>query len=110
MDDDTVVMIIFGLMIVGPIIYQVFFSKSRTERMVLKLERIMMNVEAATLKNDREFAIYNAVKIEKVMHWLNVEGDWDSGRVMGFIESRGLVRYVHDEGLRDRISEFVSGY
>lgn len=81
------------------------FGKSKTEKMVLKLERLMMIVENAYNKGKFDCARYGIQRQHEVLRWLNIEGEWPEEKVVEYIRNRGLVRSISDEAYMEEMSE-----
>lgn len=81
------------------------FGKSKTEKMVLKLERVMMAIESAYEKGKLDAARFGVNEQMRILNWLQSEGEWSEDQVRQYLEKRGLVRAVSDESYRDEIVE-----
>ena len=81
------------------------FGKSKTEKMIMKLERVMMSVEMAYDKGKYDVARYAAREELKILRWLHEKGEWTEEKVTACLADRGLVRSITDEKYRDEISD-----
>jgi hypothetical protein len=79
--------------------------KSKTEKMVLKLERIMMAIEHFYEKGKYDTARQAVSEQLEVLKWLHYDGDWPEDKVSKFLVERGLVRSISDEKYREEIAE-----
>jgi hypothetical protein len=73
------------------------FGKSKTEKTVLKLERVMMAIEDAYEKGKYDIARAGVHEQTRVLRWLHIDGEWSEEQIGKFLEERGLVRSVSDE-------------
>lgn len=71
--------------------------KSKTERMVLKLERLMIAVEHFYEKGKYDKARIAAGLQTQLIKRIHYDGDWSEEKIMLFLTERGLVRYINDE-------------
>ena len=80
-------------------------GKTKTEKMVLKLERVMMSIESAYEKEKYDIARFGVQNQLSILHWLNLEGEWSEERVTRYLKERGLVRSISDEAYCNEIAE-----
>ncbi len=80
------------------------FGKSRTEKMVMELEAVMMSIEAAFDKGEYDLAHTGVHKQQWIMRWLNLNGKWSDERVTEYLKRRGHVRSLSDEAYRNEIA------
>jgi hypothetical protein len=79
----------------------------KTKRKVMKLERIMMAMEAAAKANDlRTLHRYTREQLV-VLQWLNEHGDWSEEQLFSFLRKRGLVRSFVDPAVQELLSQKV---
>jgi hypothetical protein len=80
------------------------FGKTKTEQMVLKLEEVMMSIEAAYDKGDYHLAHIGAHEKQCILLWLNLNGKWSEERITKYLQERGLVRSVRNEAYNNEIA------
>lgn len=88
----------FVLIVLAVLLWVFVFNghKSKTERMVLKLERTMMAMLAAAQADDLAALHSYGRQQLGVLRWLQAEGKWSEEQVYRFLEQRGLVRQFTD--------------
>jgi hypothetical protein len=80
------------------------FSKTKTEKMVLELETVMMSIEAAYDNGEYDVVHIGRHKQLYILRWLNLHGKWSDERVTKYLEERGLVRSVCDEAYSNEVA------
>lgn len=80
------------------------FGKSKTEKMVMELETVMLSIEAAYDKGEYDVAHVGRQKELYILRWLNLNGTWSEERVTKYLEERGLVRSIRDQAYRNEIA------
>lgn len=80
------------------------FGKTKTEKMVLELEKAMMSIETAYEKGEYDVAHTGVAKQQYILRWLHLNGKWSDEQVTKYLEERGLVRSVSDEEYRNEIA------
>ena len=78
--------------------------KNKTERMVLKLERLMMAIEHFYEKGKYDTARQAVREQHQVLKWLHYDGDWPEEKINQFLAERGLIRSITDEKYRGEIT------
>ncbi len=86
------------------------FLTDKNYRKALKLERMMMVMEDAFEKGEYAILRRGIHEQEKVLRWLNLEGDWSEEKLYAFLSSRGMLRSINDEDYRDRMSQAAYGF
>ena len=77
-------------------------GRTKTEKMVLKLERVMMAIEAAYDKGKYDVARFGVQEELRILRWLHLDGGWSEVQIDKYLESRGLVRTIRDEAYREK--------
>lgn len=84
-------------------------GKSKTQKMVEKLERRMIATEDAYKAGKLDVARHGSTEELKIMRWLNMEGEWSEREIDDFLRNRGLVQRVNDGNFHERMSEDMIG-
>lgn len=83
--------------------------KSKTERVVIHLERVMNLMETAAMMGELK-TLHSLTRDQvQLLGWLNMNGsdDWDEERVNAYIISKGRVRSLTDPKMRALMEERV---
>lgn len=77
------------------------FGKSKSEKIALKIERILMSMEAAADKGRWDTAVYCSQQLNQSLRKLNLETDWTERDLTEFLVKRNLVKQVKDPNYKE---------
>lgn len=80
------------------------FGKSKTEKLVLKIERLMITMESAYDQGNYDVARLAVMEQERLWARLYPISEWSEEQIHEFLMKRNLVRGVRDEAYRDEIA------
>jgi hypothetical protein len=78
--------------------------KSKTEKMVMKLERQIMAVEHFYDRGKYDVARQAVYEQLQTLKWLHQNGDWSEDKINRYLFDRGLVRSARDAKYQDEIT------
>lgn len=73
------------------------FGKSKSEKLALKVERLMITMEAAANQGKWNVAVYVSQEQTRALRELHELGDWSEQKLTAFLRKRGLVKSLIDD-------------
>lgn len=80
-------------------------GKSKTEKLVLKLERMTMALESTIEAGQRDAAQTAMNEQLQVLQWLHNHGGWSEQQIDDYLTKRGLLRSLFDEKYRAELED-----